>query len=279
MKRKIKKIFIFGMIFFIVCLIYGHYEYGNIKITEIELESTEIPDSFDGFKIMFVADFQIDTYHRFNKKYLNKAIDKMNEIDVDLLLIGGDFVNWTGKIDRFYEEIIKLKKPKYGIYTVLGNHEYNDIEKNRKKIKETGFKLLENENQKIEINNDYIFIAGTDDLWHGNPDAKKSMEGITEEDFTIFLTHNPDYFDIMTESDKSKADITMSGHTHGGQVTLFGKVIKAPVKNKSYVKSGLREINGNKLYVTSGLGGSAFEMYVRFFAQPEIVVITLKKEK
>lgn len=277
MNRKLIKIFILSILFFVICLIYGHYEYGNVKITEIELKSDDIPESFDGFKIMFVADFQIDTYHRFNAKHLNKLINKMNDIDVDLLLIGGDFVNWTGKIDRFYEYMEKLEKPEYGIYTVLGNHEYNDVEKNRKKINEVGFTLLENGNDKIEKNGEYIFIAGTDDLWHGNPSAKQAMEGVQIDDFAILLTHNPDYFDVMTDEEKQLADLTMSGHTHGGQVTFFGIVLKAPVNNKKYVKAGMREVDGNKLYVTSGLGGSAIEMFVRFFAQPEIVVLTLKK--
>ncbi|MFC2424746.1 MAG: hypothetical protein ACFNPZ_12430, partial [Fusobacterium polymorphum] len=59
-------------------------------------------------------------------------------------------------------------------------------------------------------------------------------EGIKEEDFVLFLTHNPEYFEEMTEDEKQKADITLAGHTHGGQVTFFGK---------NYTQSELAQIS------------------------------------
>ena len=122
-----------------------------------------------------------------------------------------------------------------------------------------------------------IYIAGVTDLWHGKPDAKKALEGLKKEDFVLFLTHNPEYFEEMTENEKEKADMTLAGHTHAGQVTFFGKIIMSAIKDKKKYGYGMKEYNGHKIYITSGLGGAFLEMFIRFFAQPEIVIFELKR--
>jgi putative phosphoesterase len=144
-------------------------------------------------------------------------------------------------------------------------------------MKKLGFNLLVNENRKITINNESIYIAGVTDLWHGNPDAEKALEGIKKEDFVLFLTHNPEYFEDMTEAEKEKTDMILAGHSHAGQITFFGKIIVSAVKNKEKYGYGMKNYGGHKLYITSGVGGAALEMFIRFFAQPEIVIFELKR--
>ena len=94
------------------------------------------------------------------------------------------------------------------------------------------------------------------------------------------MTHNPQYYvQGVPESDISRVDLALSGHTHAGQITLFGLFGISPMSMKYWIpyRYGMKNVKGGKLYITSGLGGSAFEQYIRFFAQPEIVVIELKK--
>ena len=81
----------------------------------------------------------------------------------------------------------------------------------------------------------------------------------------------------MTNEQKERADMTLAGHTHGGQITLFGLILWAEIKHPWKYGYGLKEYDGHKIYTTSGVGGGAFEMFIRFFAQPEIVVLKLKK--
>ena len=88
---------------------------------------------------------------------------------------------------------------------------------------------------------------------------------------------DPDYFEEMTDEQKERADMTLAGHTHGGQITLFGLILHAEIKHPWKYGYGLKEYDGYKIYTTSGVGGGAFEMFIRFFAQPEIVVLKLKK--
>ncbi|EEY34368.1 metallophosphoesterase [Pseudoleptotrichia goodfellowii] len=275
--KKMKYIFLTLFVLGIIALIYAHYEYTQIKIKTLEIASKDIPEEFDGKTIIFAADFQLDTYARFNKKQSDRIINLINEQEKDLIILGGDYTNWTGKIPRFYKEMEKLKKPEYGIYAVLGNHDYNSAPKNIENLKRLGYKVLINENDKITINNRSIYISAVDDLLKGKPDAEKTLEGIKKEDFNIYITHNPDYFEDMTEEQKNRSDITLAGHTHGGQITLFGLILLAEIKHPWKYGYGLKEYDGHKIYTTSGVGGSAFELFIRFFAQSEIVVLKLKK--
>ena len=278
-RKIILSTFIILVVFFTICLIYAHYEYTQLKIRTIEIISKDIPEEFDGKRIVFAADFQLDTYARFNQKQLDRIIKLINEQEKDIIILGGDYTNWTGKIPRFYKGMEKLEKPEYGIYAVLGNHDYNSVEKNMNGLKSLGYKVLVNENDKIMINNQSIYISAVDDLLKGKPDAKKALNGIKKDYFNIFITHNPEYFEYMTDDQKERADMTLAGHTHGGQITLFGLILHAEIKHPWKYGYGLKEYDGHKIYTTSGVGGGAFEMFIRFFAQPEIVVLKLKKIK
>ena len=261
----------------VLFLVYSHYEYRHIKIRTIEIKSKDIPEEFNGKRVLFVADFQYDTMARYNKRQQKKAIEMINAQKKDMILLGGDYATWEKNIPKFYEDAKDIKIPELGVYAIYGNHEYPGEEETAENMKKLGFNLLVNENRKITINNENIYIAGVTDLWHGKPDAKKALEGLKREDFVLFLTHNPEYFEEMTEDEKQKADITLAGHTHGGQVTFFGKIIMSAIKDKKKYGYGMEEYNGHKIYITSGLGGAFLEMFIRFFAQPEIVIFELKR--
>jgi len=217
-----------------------------------------VPKEFDGKRILFVADFQYDTMARYNRRQQKKAIELINEQKKDMILLGGDYATWEKNIPKFYEDAKDIKIPELGVYAIYGNHEYPGEEETAENMKKLGF-------------------TGVTDLWHGNPDAEKALEGIKKEDFVLFLTHNPEYFEDMTEAEKEKTDMILAGHTHGGQVTFFGKIIVSAVKNKEKYGYGMKNYGGHKLYITSGIGGAALEMFIRFFAQPEIVIFELKR--
>ena len=280
MMKTIFLIFAAALAVIILCYFYACYEFGNIKIKEIEIVSEDIPESFDGMRIMYAADFQFDARNSFNKKALNKAIDIMNNTDKDIILLGGDYTNWEGKVIPFFTEFQKVKKPEYGIYSVTGNHDYSNHTLVLEMIEKTGIKNLDNEKTEIEKNGQKIIIAGVEDLWFGNPDAEMVLEEADKKDFVIFLSHNPDYFEEMGPNEKEKADITLSGHIHAGQASFFGLFSPFTGSVTRYgekYRYGMKNFDNHKIYITSGLGGSVFGQYVRFFAQPEIVIVKLKK--
>jgi predicted MPP superfamily phosphohydrolase len=287
--------------FAILCFIYAHFEYTNIKIKEFTLESSKIKG--DGFRVMFITDFQFDTKAGLNIKALQNVIDTANQQEADLLLIGGDFVNYRRYQDDFYEIFKTLKIPKLGAYAILGNHDYYSFDDNIEQLESMGIKVLINDSVGIFTETDHIEILGVEDLWFGEPDFKSAIppepylsggsitynndddpetliEEHISEPFVFFLTHNPDYFlDELTSDQRQQLDFVLSGHAHAGQVTFFGLFGMAPISRKNLVKYryGLRQLDEVPIYISSGLGGSAFGYYIRFFARPEIVIINVKK--
>ena len=72
---------------------------------------------------------------------------------------------------------------------------------------------------------------------------------IKKEDFVLFLTHNPEYFEYMTDKQKERADMTLAGHTHGGQITLFGLILHAEIKHPWKYGYGLKEYDLSLIHI------------------------------
>lgn len=277
---KLKKswITLFALIVFgVLCFVYAHFEYSNIKIKEIRLESPRIKGG--GLRIMYISDFQFDTKAGLNGKALEHVINTVNQQEADLLLIGGDFVNYRRYQDDFYAIFQNLTIPKLGAFAVFGNHDYYSYNNNLRQLESLGIKVLINDSVKIFTGTDYVQIVGVEDLWFGDPDFKAAMRHVDGEYFTFFMTHNPDFFvDELMKTQRQLLDFTLSGHTHAGQVTFFGLYGKPPIslKNSFKYRYGLRHLDGVPIYISSGVGGSAFGYFIRFFARPEIVMINVR---
>ena len=105
-----------------ICLIYGYLEARNIKLKELTFRSKDIPDAFVGKKIIFVSDIHSGKY--FTGKDVARLVERINERNPDMVFIEGDnTLKDTTYSHPFFEEIRKLKS-KYGVYTVLGNHDH-----------------------------------------------------------------------------------------------------------------------------------------------------------
>ncbi|MDR2900017.1 MAG: hypothetical protein LBV20_00655, partial [Treponema sp.] len=153
------------------------------------------------------------------------------------------------------------------------------LDHNIDQLESFGIKMLIDNSVNISTGSDRIQIAGVEDLWFGAPRFEKAMQNIDSEYFTFFLTHNPDFFvDELHENQRSMIDFALSGHTHAGQVSLFGLWGIVPINSKNVprYRYGLDQLDDVPLYVSSGLGGSAFGFFIRFFARPEIVIINVK---
>ena len=270
-----KNIFWF-MVYIILCIsfvIYALYENSTLKMKELVIESDKIPLGFENMKIIFFADIQMDYFYTKNRKKIRKIVNFINKEKPDIILFGGDYINKARGTEAVFEEVEFLKAGK-GIYTVYGNHDYYDYKKITSRLKEQGINILKNSSAEIKTENGNIVIAGIDDYLRGTPDIEKALGG-TGDMFTILLCHNPDYFEIMPEEAKEKTDIILSGHTHGGQLNLFGFAPFVPSRYGSKYRYGMKETKNSRIYITSGLGGVVFPM--RFMARPEIVNLVLKK--
>lgn len=257
--------FIIALIIIIQFGIYSYYiEPAMLNITRYKIKDEDLK----GIKIVFPADFHLRPYQ---KERLNNIVKIINDENADLVLCIGDFVaghtkNVTMQIEEIAEELSKVKS-KYGFYTVLGNH---DIWYGEKRIVEAlsknNIKVLDNENIKLNIDGKTVYIAGIEDMHTQKPDISKALANTSTP--IIFLTHTPDMF----PKTPSCVNLTLAGHTHGGQIDLpiIGTISTATKYFRKYAK-GLIIENDKKMIVSKGIGVSIIP--IRFNCIPEIVVI------
>ena len=286
----VTKIGLFLSVIFFLSIIYGitigRYNY---KINKLDLKFENLPQSFNGIKIVQISDFHIGSYNKDYEEF-EKIVRLINEQNPDLLFFTGDMVNNFADELNGYIPILQKLHATIGKYSILGNHDYGDYsswinqqekKKNLEDIKQAqidaGFELLLNSSIKIKRDSDEIAIIGTENWslppFHQYGDLKKSMANVDTNSFKILLTHDPTYWD-STVVKKTNIDLTFAGHTHGMQfgINIFG-IHWSPSKYVYKQWGGLYEINNQYLYVNTGIG--VIGIPGRIGMPPEITVVTL----
>lgn len=275
-------------------LIWGLVGYGyfvgfeQLEIREIEYACSDLPEAFDGYRIVHFSDAHIGTYTGSRQWLLQRAVDTINALRPDIVLFTGDLQNvYPDELD-VQVPILSQLKAHDGVMSVLGNHDYavyQDCDESQKQRnnkhtiqseRKMGWTLLLNENRIIRRDSDSIVIAGMEN-WGTvkrmprRGDVKKSLTGISDSAFVVMLQHDPTCWreKILPEC---KAQLTLSGHTHGGQVSLLGL---SPASLSYDEWGGVYEQDGRTLIVSTGLGAL---IPFRLGMPGEIVVITLRKK-
>jgi len=247
------------------------------RVRRIKVVNSKIPKGFKNFKIIFISDIHYGKF--FRAKRLIDVVNRINKLEADIIIIGGDYLDISVKSKRDVSpylneefEILRKLKSNVGIYTVLGNHDYyNRNAALLHKINSSSFKILKNAKKFINIGEDIIELIGVDDLIEGNPEAN-ILKG-NSNNFTIAIAHNPDFFSDY--KDVINYDLGLSGHTHGGQVNFFG--LYGPYTSSKYGQRYLKKIvreENRDIVLTRGIGNGMLP--IRFFAMPEIVEISLE---
>ena len=262
---------------FVFFILWALIEAQVYRVRRIKIKNSKIPKGFNNFKIIFISDMH---YGRsFSSKRLINIVNKINKIEPDIIIIGGDYLDISVKskrdVSRYLDkelQVLKKLKAKLGIFTVLGNHDYfKGKDYLLKKLNSNSFKILKNEKELISKGEDTIELIGVDDLLEGNPEANLLKQ--TSDNFTIAISHNPDFFSDY--KNVINYDLGFAGHTHGGQVTIFG--LYAPYASSKYgqmyCKKIINEANRD-IVLTNGIGNGMLP--IRFFAIPEIVEIDLE---
>jgi predicted MPP superfamily phosphohydrolase len=245
---------------------YGIYE--AIKIPRVktrEIVIKDLPKELIGLKLIFLPDLHISALNQ--RAYARGVVDKVNALDGDAILLGGDVID--GTVKNRINDVAPLGdfKSKYGVFFITGNHEYySQYVSWREHFKKLNFKILENQNIILNINNKKLAIAGTTD---SNPDIKKAMAGIPSSITTILLEHRPGR---ARDNSKYSIDYQLSGHTHGGMVIGLDRFIAK--FNGGFVR-GFYNVNDMKLFVSPGSGlWNGFP--IRVGVPSEITVLILK---
>lgn len=262
-------VLILSVLFF---LLYCFFESRWIKITRIEINSADVPDSFSGAKIVFISDIHLGPY--LSSRRLSGIVNRINEIKPEMIILGGDYVHYRSKyIEPVFRELGKLRAD-LGVYAGLGNHDhYADADLTRKVMVKYGINCVDNQAFWVTKGADSIKIGGVGDLQEDIQVPENTLNGLKKSDFAILVSHQPDYIENLKGD---LIDLTLSGHTHGGQITFFGWW--APILPSNFgqkYRYGLVSSGKMKSYISSGVGTVVVPF--RFFCRPEIVVIKLQK--
>ncbi len=263
----------------------------NFKIVNNELFFNNLPNEFDGLRIVHISDIHIGSFIG-NEDQVKRGIELINSQKPDLILFTGDLVNNFTEELNGWTPILSNLRSKYGKFSIMGNHDYGDYfdwENANEKLQnfndfkqahvDIGFKLLLNESKSIEINNSKISLIGVENwglppfLQYGN--IQQAMSGTEEIPFKILMSHDPSHWDAEIVG-KKEIDLTLSGHTHGMQFGIkVGNLKWSPIKYKYPRWSGLYKEKNQFLYVNQGFGFIGFPGRVGM--PPEITVLELRK--
>ncbi len=264
MKKIILLIFIVTAV-----LLWGFYiEPDMLTVKEYKISSPDF--SGQNLRIVFASDFHLN---KNQEKQARRITDKINSENPDIIILGGDFVKGdcpekSMLPEHVAKELSNLKAP-YGVYAVTGNHDsWFDEKRIISALEEKNISVLNNKNKKLELNGKVFYIAGIEDLTTGKPNLDKAFQNTSAP--VIFVSHSPDIF----LQNPYKPFLTLSGHTHGGQIRLpfFGALV-VPSKYGNKYAQGKFEKGSQNLIVTKGLGTSILPF--RFNCTPEIVVVEI----
>ena len=222
-RKKLK--YLFFLVASVGLIIWIAWANTAIELNEYQIKSEELPENFEGFRIVQVSDLHNTEIGEENTKLL-KLIENAKP---DIIVITGDIVDsYHTDVEvslRFVEKAVRIAP----CYYVTVNHEarfskefFQSIEE---KLKEDGVQVLHDESVMLEKDGEYILLAGLDD-----PTFASNHKGIrysnlsshikelfSEEGFHVLLSHRPELFETYVEAD---VDLVLSGHAHGGQFRL-----------------------------------------------------------
>lgn len=241
-----------------------------LKPKELCKESFELPVKNIERTITIVALSDIHLGFGMNERRLAGIFNSIEGYAPDILMILGDFFDDLSRFRGDPDKVSQAINPP-GLRNTLklcvpGNHDVFSGEEGMFKsvLENGGFRLLVNESVQFEGLN----IIGADDALLGNPVVEPRSGYVN-----VLMIHEPDY----AAETFTGIDLQLSGHTHGGQVRLFGKSPILPKGGKKFKEGFYVRPAGGVLYVTRGVGVS--NIHIRFGTKPEITLITLTPDK
>jgi predicted MPP superfamily phosphohydrolase len=250
-------------------LLYGRFD---VEVTRQRIRLARLPKAFEGFRIAQLSDFHISPYMPANQ--IRRCVAITNQLKADLVVMTGDYLLWDPAAQAEVVQALAGLRAPYGVFGCLGNHE--TITQTEDSITRLfaaqGIHILRQDRAPIRLGGDTLNLIGIDD---SQPDLRVIARQVMPDTVNILLVHDqaPDGFDHAVELG---IDLTLAGHTHGGQLSLefLHRGLCLSRFETPYV-SGWYEKSGGQLYVNRGIGTTMFP--IRLGARPEITVLELSR--
>jgi hypothetical protein len=245
------------------------------EITTTEIPIYGLPNEFDGFVIGLVSDVHSGAFMLPDQ--MREYVKMVNDLGADLVAVPGDFVN--GRIDEvfpFAEAFSDLKAP-FGVYGVLGNHDFYTGDPGRvaQEATKAGIRMLRDEALPIRRRSATIMLAGVDDVGRNDRapvKLQKALEGVPGSTATLLLCHRPYY---ISQAAARGVGLVLSGHTHGGQIVFgkFGNAMLTPAAFVSPYVWGTYSMGKTRMYVTRGIGTVGLPMRINCPAEVSRIIL------
>jgi predicted MPP superfamily phosphohydrolase len=239
----------------------------RLAYEHVTIPIVDLPPALDGFTIIQLSDFHLGA--PFTRANLKHAVAWTRQKQPDLVVLTGDFVNYTDDVPLLIECLQGLSA-QHGVYAILGNHDYwTNIALVEQALVKNGIELLRNQWQRIDVGGNSLYLVGVDCMWEGQHDLELALGMLPSAAPVVVLAHEPD---IADEVARYGAALQLSGHTHAGHIALPGLgPLFLPRHGFRYFR-GLQRVEGMWLYVSRGLGG----VPLRLGCPPEATALTLR---
>jgi len=255
-----------------VALGYGTFiERDNFRVEEISIPVTGLPKALDGLKIVQITDLHMGAF--LSEAEVERIVAMANETRANLAIMTGDLVTRVGDpVDVCLRHLGSVKADA-GMIGCLGNHEIYAVAEDyvQREGARLGIRFLRSQNLVLEFRGHKLNFAGVDYQRKGSLYLEGAEKLIEPGMANILLSHNPDVFPVAA---RQGYDLTLSGHTHGGQITVeYLQQFVNPARFVTRYVSGLYTEGGKRVYVSRGLG--TVGVPTRLGAPPELTVIRL----
>ncbi len=241
---------------------------------QVSIPIPKLPPILDGFTIAHLSDMHRGPY--ISEGHIREAARIAMSYSPDMIVLTGDHISLSARYAKSFTAGIGSLKAKYGVFGVLGNHEYwtDEVERVTNAYRDAGITMLINESVPIAVGGVLWWLCGMDDIWEGHHDLDKTLANVPEEHFRILLCHEPDYADKAAARD---IPLQLSGHSHGGQIRIPGiGPIRLPIYAYKY-PYGLQRVPNSKtlVYTTAGVGVTFPP--IRINCRPEVGILRLRR--
>ncbi len=245
-------------------------EANSLSLERVEVSLKRLPPKLDGFRIIHLS----DTHHSpfTGLRLIERVVKITNRLKPDVVFLTGDYVSHETEYIEPVASVLGRLRSKYGTYACLGNHDHwTDAEVVTHLFRGEGIKMLVNEGLRFEAEGASFWLAGVDDYMVGKTDVPASLHGSFPDEMKVLLAHNPV---IFRDAVRAGVDLTLSGHTHGGQVKLRPE--EKRLLGRRRLKAGLHARRDSQIYITRGIG--TVVVPIRYQCPPEITMLELKKK-
>jgi hypothetical protein len=245
----------------------------DFHVREVDIPVPNLPDGLDGLRLLHLSDIHLSAF--LSEKDLARVIDSSNELRPHLALVTGDLITAAGDpLQACLRQIARLRADA-GVLGCMGNHEVYAGSENltEREAARLGIPFLRGRAVPLRFGGALLNVAGVDYQRSGRSYLRGAERLALPGAYNVLLSHNPDVFPVAAEKGY---DLTLAGHTHGGQVNV--EILHQPINAARFFTPfvyGLYRRGAAAEYVTRGIG--TIGVPVRFGAPPEIALLRLRK--